>query len=211
MKIEKTGWYKDGNDFLAFYDLQKGIIYGLDEDNDWFLTENWEGAFYLVVEPATESEALERLKAEAIRRGYVEGVEVKCLSDSAIEKIMSKDLIPEVSFDNENWLWSHHCACIMKHGKWAEITKPAEQPQEKTFPRMMEVRDDDHEVWRKREIYLIYDGMVWSRISNDRMEGWKQYREIEEHENQSKIEVLEKQIEELIKEVRKLKQTVCQK
>ena len=138
-------------------------------------------------EPATEQEATERLKAEAIKRGYVEGAEVVSLYSLLLETIEGIDYV----FGNAGFFAGS--TVIMKHGKWARITKPAEQPQEKTFPRMMEVRDDDHEEWRKREIQLIWNDMAWNRVNIDYLLGWKEYREID-NEKADKIEELEENL-----------------
>lgn len=118
MKIEKTGWYKCtvGTKWFVYYDLEKMIVYGFNDYGDWFDMEpESEKISEENSEPATEQEATERLKAEAIKRGYVEGAEVVSLYSLLLETIEGIDYV----FGNAGFFAGS--TVIMKHGKWAEI------------------------------------------------------------------------------------------
>lgn len=190
MKIEKTGWYKvEFNKFIAYFDLEKGIAYGFDTIGDWFSLESFTLSEFTHIEPATEQEATERLKAEAIERGYVEGAEVVSLYSLLLETIEGIDYV----FGNAGFFAGS--TVIMKDGEWAEITKHAEQPQEKTFPRMMEVKQDesfDH--YCERTIEIIWNGKAWSYdgTQKDVLIAWEVYREIESNEKADKIAEIQK-------------------
>lgn len=187
MKIEKTGWYKSKSivGWLAFIDLEKYIIYGFNENGSWFLMNSILTDFY-GIEPATEQEATERLKAEAIKRGYVEGAEVVSLYSLLLETIEGIDYV----FGNAGFFAGS--TVIMKHGKWARITKPAEQPQEKTFPRMMEIKSS-YSPWEKAKIEILWDGKAWENIGSNTLFGHSIYREIESNEKADKIAELEEE------------------
>ena len=117
MKIEKTGWYKctEGTKLFIYFDFDKKIVYGFDDDGNWFLCPMTLDLCFDNIEPATEEEAKERLKAEAIERGYVEGAEVVSLYSLLLETIEGIDYV----FGNAGFFAGS--TVIMKHGKWAEI------------------------------------------------------------------------------------------
>lgn len=68
------------------------------------------------VEPATDEEVKTALIAEAKKRGYKEGVNIKNLLANSIVNCVGKSFLYQ-----NNELWFSCIGCIFKDGKWAEI------------------------------------------------------------------------------------------
>jgi len=124
-KFEARRWYKFKN-ALCFYE-SKEKQYGIHNDGSWIEkccwlnydvlgdNENWI--------QATPAEVIERLKAEAVKKGFVEGAKVKSLWKDSVGTL---DLGFKTDLqENGFWMGGY---CLMKNGIWATIInepKPA--------------------------------------------------------------------------------------
>lgn len=132
--MELNKWYKcdDGTLFYVTSECKEGHLYGygFDSAGSWKYNVDEGGyrcAFNNVAKnyktPVTKEEVEERLKQEAIKRGFVKGVEVVCLNE--------EEYISEIEFEDyyldedcDEVLWNSFCvdsSVIMKDGVWLEI------------------------------------------------------------------------------------------
>jgi len=117
--FEEGRWYKlkDGNSLSCYSRDTKG--YGFDHRGDW-----QDVMFMRHVNcwtPATEAQVEKALKKEAVKRGFVKGVTVKCLNDWGSLTI-DQDILSW--YEIEGCLWAScrgTSPCIFRNGKWAEI------------------------------------------------------------------------------------------
>ena len=123
--LEVGKWYKTkGSKHLMFLSEligNEGIGYGFDTIGAWFgITRD---ISMDSVKPATDKEVETALIAEAKKRGFKEGVTVKCIHDNTIESIKGTFFNNKESFN----LYAHIERCdyigqyVFKDGKWAEI------------------------------------------------------------------------------------------
>ncbi|MDA3614730.1 hypothetical protein [Polluticaenibacter yanchengensis] len=127
----KSGWYKlPGSTFLMYHDFENGIKYGFGRNGEWYdpLEISWNPSLV----PADETEVVNALLSEAIKRGYTKGVNVICLKDGLEYKLRRYDEISRISIElmflmtKDFWLCGKGVFtsfCIFKNGKWAEIIK----------------------------------------------------------------------------------------
>lgn len=116
-KLEVGKWYKT-QEALVFInkDVKDNSVigYGFDGVNNW--TDNWHYYTHNKLTPATDEEVQTALIAEAKRRGYKEGVNIKNLLANSIITCVGKSFLYQ-----NNELWFNCIGCILKNGKWAEI------------------------------------------------------------------------------------------
>ena len=121
-KLEVGKWYKTISGSIVNYqggNSGYGITY---IGGNWYNNDGW-GFETVSYKPATDKEVEEALIKEAKKRGFKEGVSVKCLDDGRIW-----DADSEFSFDSQGRLGTG-AAFIFIDGKWATII---DQPKKLT-------------------------------------------------------------------------------
>lgn len=132
-KLEVGKWYKCpelGEAIFFVTDIQGSDFkaYGLNYRGEWTSEDDWIGEVYAPTEPATPEEVESMLIAEAKKRGYVKGANVKgvgdftcsgvlslgnCLGSDSGYKFIENKLVANIS--------THRNAVIFENGKWATI------------------------------------------------------------------------------------------
>lgn len=124
---EGNGVFKN-NWFSRLYDKNDGPATGmLDHEADFIVDNSPEGLSSRVkikkshiIRLATEEEIKAYLIKEAERRGYEDGVKVKCLVGGLVEEL---DLgFNGYDYGGDDGFW-YDDTCIYHNGKWAEIIK----------------------------------------------------------------------------------------
>ena len=133
-----TGWAKcDDDPKWMGYVIDGKIQYGIDYAGNWFSEET--GWTYIGVDcdfdrPATHEEIESALKKEAIKRGFVEGVEIKELLG---HNEGSFNINPKIAMTSKIEYFAERVfigdLLIFIEGKWAEII---DQPKEMTVEQI---------------------------------------------------------------------------
>jgi hypothetical protein len=122
-KLEIGKWYKDLDNGKFLFCFQggygnsdtHGLNYGFNSQNEFRETLGVHKRD--VYTPATDSEVLEALKKEAIKRGFVKGAYFKELwakSNCKVNDIVYKHFTLDLRSNGK---------CLFHNGKWAEIIK----------------------------------------------------------------------------------------
>lgn len=127
--FKPNGWYRSdyGTEYLIYaeeVDENNNIIkgYGFSDEGEWYVVKPGNSGLYRTV-LATKEEVEERLKQEAIKRGFVVGAEIGCLSDTGYNcKISNNDYYLNIIGDDILWNeFAVDTSLIMEDGVWLEI------------------------------------------------------------------------------------------
>lgn len=128
-KLEVGKWYKWENGAICYHSEYKGD-YGFNSNKEWIQHNHWlTNGCNDGFKPATDSEVLEALKNEAVKRGYLNNFEgISCLCDFDKKKSQEYYKNPKNTFYYEkhaNKLWiqdsSYLDICVFDKGNWATI------------------------------------------------------------------------------------------
>lgn len=128
-KKELNKWFVDKRyDAWLMYYTDKGTRYGRDYVGNWVEeTDNCPNPYNdKDNRVATKEEVEQKLKKEAIKRGYKDGVKYKYIGDNERVCTLKGELELHVT-GSECYLTDGHGGSVFENGKWAEIIKEEEK------------------------------------------------------------------------------------
>lgn len=143
-KLEIGNWYIGEEGALAFFNGYNKDCYGIHytggfhSNAKWFYGQNkdWENK----LRPATESEVFEALKKEAVKIGFVDGVEYLSPTSNIHNIFRGK-----FEFDfNRDIIFSGGVA-IFNKGKWAKIIKEKTLSKSEAEAKLNELINDGYD------------------------------------------------------------------